>query len=57
MIELTPTQRIEIAEQAGGIVIPAPPQVASQRPEPLLSGRDESIERRKAKEGKFYGDS
>src|ERR1700674_2577802 len=44
VIELTPTQRIEIAEQAGGIVIPAPPQVASQRPEPLLGGRDETVE-------------
>jgi len=45
VIELTPTQRIDIAEQAGGIVIPAPPQVASQRPEPLLSGRDETVDR------------
>ncbi len=44
VIELTPAQRIEIAEQAGRIVIPAPPQVASERPEPLLGRRDETIE-------------
>ena len=44
VIELTPAQRIEIAEQAGGIVIPAPPQVAGQRPEPLLGRRDETVE-------------
>src|ERR1039458_7072736 len=36
VIELTRQQRTEIAEQSGGIVIPAPPQVAGQRPEPLL---------------------
>ncbi len=44
VIELTPAQRIEIAEQAGGIVVPAPPQVAGQRPEPLLDRRDETVE-------------
>ena len=45
VIELTPAQRIEIVEQAGGIVIPAPPQVAGQRPESLLNRRDETVER------------
>ena len=45
VIELTPAQRIEIVEQAGGIVIPTPPQVARQRPEPLLGRRDETVER------------
>ena len=44
VIELTPARRIEIAEQAGGIVIPAPPQVAGQRPQPLLDGGDETVE-------------
>ena len=32
MIELAPAQRIEVAEQARGIVVPAPPQIAGQRP-------------------------
>jgi len=45
VIELSPAQRIEIAEQAGSIVIPAPPQVAGQRPEPLLGRRDKTVER------------
>src|ERR1019366_8296020 len=44
VIELAPTLRIEFAEQADGIVIPAPPQVAGQRPEPFLDGRDETVE-------------
>ena len=45
VIELAPAQWIDIAEQAGGIVIPAPPHVAGQRPEPLLGRRDETVER------------
>ena len=45
VIELPPAHRIEVAEQAGGVVVPAPPQIARQRPEPLLRGRDEAVER------------
>ena len=44
VIELAPTQRIKFAEQAAGIVIPTPPQVAGQRPETLLDRRDETVE-------------
>src|SRR5271167_671045 len=42
LIQLPPAHRIEVTEQAGGIVIPTPPQIASQRPESLLRGRDEA---------------
>jgi hypothetical protein len=45
VIQLPPAHRIQIAEQAGGIVIPAPPQIAGERPEPLLHRRDEAIQR------------
>ena len=45
VIELPPAHRIQIAEQAGGIVVPAPPQIARQRPQPLLRGSDEAIQR------------
>ncbi len=45
VIQLPQTHRIEVAKQAGGIVVPAPPQVAGERPEPLLHGRDEAIQR------------
>jgi hypothetical protein len=44
VVELAPAQRVEVAEQAAGIVIPAPPQVAGQGPEPLLGRRDETVE-------------
>src|SRR5882762_5725449 len=45
VVELPPAYRIELPEQAGGIVIPAPPQIARQRPEALLNGSDKTIER------------
>ena len=45
VIQLPPAHRIQIAEQAGGIVVPAPPQIARQRPQPFLRRRDEAIER------------
>ena len=45
VIQLPPAHRIEIAEQAAGIVVPAPPQIARQRPQPLLRGRDEAVQR------------
>ena len=44
MVELSPTLGIEIAEQSRGIVVPTPPQVAGQGPEPLLRGSDKTIE-------------
>ena len=44
VVELLPARRIELAEQAGGIVIPTPPQISGQLPELLLGGLDESIE-------------
>ncbi len=44
MIELAPPQRIEFAKQTTRIVIPAPPEVAGQGPEPLLDRRDETVE-------------
>ena len=45
VIELPPAQRVQIAEQAGGIVVPAPPQIARQGPQALLHRSDKAIER------------
>ena len=45
VIQLIPSHRIQIKEQSNGIVIPAPPQIARQRPQPLLRRNDESVER------------
>ena len=44
MIQFAPADRIEIAEQAGGIVVPAPPYVPRQRPQPLARRSDEEIQ-------------
>ena len=44
VIELPPAHRIEIAKQAAGVVVPAPPQIARQRPQPLLGGSDKAIQ-------------
>ena len=44
VIELPPAHRIEIAKQTAGVVVPAPPQIARQRPQPLLSGRDKAVQ-------------
>ncbi len=43
-MKLPPAHRIQVAEQADGIVIPDPPQVTRQRPQPFLHRRDESIQ-------------
>src|SRR5207302_1773170 len=40
VVELPPAHRVQVAEEADGIVVPTPPEIASQRPESLLSGRD-----------------
>ena len=45
VIQLAPAHRIEIAKQAAGVVVPAPPQVARQRPQPFLRGSDKAVQR------------
>src|ERR1700733_10732735 len=45
VVQRAPTNRIEVAEKAGGIVFPRPPDVAGQAPEAFLGGRDEPVER------------
>ena len=44
VIELPPAHGIEVAEQTAGIVVPAPPQVARQRPQALLRRSDEAVQ-------------
>src|SRR5437762_12109606 len=44
VIQLAPAYGIEVAEQAGGIMIPAPPQVSGERPESLPGRSDEPVE-------------
>ena len=44
VIKLPPADGIKIAKQAAGIVIPAPPNIAGERPKPLLGRCDEAIE-------------
>ena len=43
VIQLTPASRIEIVEQAAGVLVPAPPQVARERPQLFLRRRDEPV--------------
>ena len=45
VIELPPAHRIEVAEQARGVVVPTPPEIARERPEAFLGRSDEAIER------------
>ena len=42
VVQFAETHGIEFAEDAGDFVIPAPPQIAGQRPETFLRGRDEA---------------
>ena len=42
---MAPAGGVEIDKQTGGVVIPTPPQVAGQRPEPFLHGSDKAVER------------
>ena len=44
LVELQPARRIEVAEEADAIRIPAPPDVVGQRPEAFLRGGDEAVE-------------
>jgi hypothetical protein len=41
VVELAPEHRIERAEDARGVVIPAPPHVPRERLQPVVSRRDE----------------
>ena len=43
--ELAPQHRIELAEQAGRVVVPAPPQILRERRQALVRRRDELPER------------
>ena len=45
MIQFAPARRIQVEEQVYGIVIPTPPQIPSQSPEPLLGRSNETVER------------
>ena len=45
MVQFAPTRRIQIKKQARRVMVPTPPQIARQRPEPLLQRGDEAIER------------
>ncbi len=45
VVERPPEHRIELAEEAGRVRVPAPPQVLRQSPQPLMRGRDELTER------------
>ena len=44
-MELPPADRIQIAKQAVGVVVPTPPKIARQRPEFFLCRGDKAIER------------
>src|SRR5579862_6209403 len=44
VIELPPAYGVEIAKQTAGIVVPTPPEVAGQSPQPFLSRRDKTIQ-------------
>jgi hypothetical protein len=41
VIEISPSRGIELAEQARGVRVPAPPEVLRQRVQPLMRRRDE----------------
>ena len=44
LVELAPADGIEVAKQIDAVVIPAPPDVARERPEALLCRGDETVE-------------
>ncbi len=54
LIELAPANRVQIAKEAGGVVIPTPPQVAGQRPQPLLCRSNEAVERTRLGDHRRY---
>src|SRR6202020_878550 len=45
LIQLSPSYRIQIAEQACRVMIPAPPEITSQTPKPFWGWSDEAIQR------------
>ena len=45
VVELPPARRIEIEKKVDRVLIPTPPEIARQRPKPLLDGSDETRER------------
>ncbi len=54
MVEFPPAHRVQVAEQAGGILIPAPPQIARDRPQFFLRRGDEAIERARLADHRRY---
>ena len=42
VIELAPARRVEVEEHVDRVLIPTPPEIARQGPEPLLKRRDEA---------------
>ncbi len=44
LVRLAPACWVEIAEEADAVVVPAPPEIAGERPEALLRGGDEAVE-------------
>src|ERR1700687_1375106 len=44
LIELSPARGIKVEEQVRGIRVPAPPQIAGERPQSLLDRRDKAVE-------------
>src|ERR1700704_1784752 len=45
VIQFTPTYRVKVVKQADRIVIPTPPKIARQCPEPFLRRSDKAVER------------
>ncbi len=45
VVQFIPARRIQIEKQAGRIVVPTPPQIARQGPQPLLQRSNETIKR------------
>src|SRR4051794_39611196 len=44
LVQFSPACRIEIAKKTNAIVIPAPPKISRQRPQPFLRRSDKAIE-------------
>src|SRR5271166_822737 len=44
VVKLPPAYGVEVAEQAAGVMVPTPPHVAGQCPEPLLGGSNQAVE-------------
>ena len=44
VIQRAPRHRVQLPEQTGRVVIPAPPQVLGERTQPLMCGGDELLQ-------------